>query len=715
MKRIVLFVVSLALSGATLRAQTFTQVRNAGPRANRINVVFLAEGYTAAEQTKFQTDAAMLLDVLLNDESWNRFASYINAFTIYVASNESGADDPLANPPVTRDTYFNTSFGRNGIDRLLTISDTAGTNKLFALLTQYLPDYDIIVLLVNSTKYGGAGGLYLTTSLNVSAREIILHELGHSFARLADEYVDSAAAPFYPPTESPNATQKTTRNESPWRDFISFSTPIPTVSAPDENTVGLFLGAEYRDTGFYRPTYNSKMRALGRPFGPVNLRAYATAVHALNLEATAAKPVLVQSPAGGIVAAGQSRSLQVQASGAGPLTYQWRFDRVYLPTGTADSVVIGAMSATQAGVYSVEVTNAAGTTTSADAVLALSGSLVAPAFGVAPASVAASAGQPVSLSVAGGAASYQWQKNGISLAGATSPTFALAAPEPANAGIYAAVLNGGPATSALAVLGFVASGKIAGTVQINREDIPHPNGNIYDQMLLDGPAATVRASASKVVRTSFVDPTNDIVQVEFSGAGALTITLEGATGPAPAANYVQPDIAYMKGLASIVIVGADETTNLSVFSVGRGTAINQALFRDDVSYDGVADLGSIAIVSTDGKFGGVRTGDATFFNDHGFTGIYAPGVQFLGPVYVGNISASGTATPLLVVGGVSDLRVTGGDLQPTNGHALQVAGFTQLRLTDGTDSHNRVESKQPLHTRFERDGVDVTSQVTVTN
>jgi hypothetical protein len=127
------------------------------------------------------------------------------------------------------------------------------------------------------------------------------------------------------------------------------------------------------------------------------------------------------------------------------------------------------------------------------------------------------------------------------------------------------------------------TGKVLGAAVEVGSDIRHANGNTYDQVLLTGANATVAANPGQVTRVSFVDLSNDIVQVEFSGAGALTVTLDNASGPAPAVNYNQPAVAYMKGHARIAIAGADETTNVSVFSVGRSNAANQGLFRGDVT------------------------------------------------------------------------------------------------------------------------------------
>ncbi len=447
------------IASSTLRAQTFTQVRDTGPRANRINIVFIAEGYTAAESAKFSTDAATKIQTLVGNESWSRFADSINVFTLFVASAESGADDPVNN--IVRDTYFNSTFNTSGIDRLLALPGT-GTTKVRSLLTQYLPDWDVVLVLVNSTKYGGSGGSFTVVSLNVSSDDVMLHELGHSFAKLTDEYVDDAAAPSYPPAEYPNATQKSTRATSPWSAFISPGTAIPTLTAADENTVGLFLGAHYRSTGFYRPTNNSKMRSLGRPFGPVNLRAFGTAVHGLNLNLASTAPVITQQPAGASVAIGQAYTLHVVATGAGPLTYQWRLDGVYLATGTGADWPITTMNSAQAGVYAVEVTNAAGTTLSAQVAVQLPGVNLPPSIDAISPAVSLTAGDSVTLSVtASGIAplTYQWLKDGVAIAGATSATLTLSKVPGSAAGSYTVTITnpGGSVTSAPVILTVVAA------------------------------------------------------------------------------------------------------------------------------------------------------------------------------------------------------------------------------------------------------------------
>jgi hypothetical protein len=240
------------------------------------------------------------------------------------------------------------------------------------------------------------------------------------------------------------------------------------------------------------------------------------------------------------------------------------------------------------------------------------------------------------------------------------------------------------------------SGKITGSAREVGINIVHPNGNVYDQVLLTGPSATVTADPGQVTRVSFVDLNDDIVQVEFSGAGTLALALEAASGPSAPAKYNQPGIVYMKGHARLTITGADESTNVSVFSVGGVTAVNSALFRSDVGYDGVADLASITIVSRNGKFGGVRAGNANFFATSGRTGLDATGVEFTGPVLVHEVNASDGATPSLVLGRSDSVSVAGGSLAQPNNRAVEVSGIPELKFTNGTTSFGKVLPAQSL-------------------
>jgi hypothetical protein len=260
-------------------------------------------------------------------------------------------------------------------------------------------------------------------------------------------------------------------------------------------------------------------------------------------------------------------------------------------------------------------------------------------------------------------------------------------------------------------VGITSTAKVSGSGTVVRSDIVHPNGNVYDQVLLTGSSATITAEGTKVTRISFIDLNDDIVQVEFSGAGTVALSLENPSGPAAPVKYNQPDIAYMKGHASLIVTGADETSNLTVFTVGTATAVNQALFPAGTTYDGVADIGLISIATTNGKFGGIRAANASFFRTTGLTGISAPGVAVQGPTFVGDITADTNATPVLIFGSTTDVRITGGDLEQLNNRAVQVDGITRMNFTAGTKSSGATLPAQANRARLEQNGVDVTTQL----
>jgi arabinan endo-1,5-alpha-L-arabinosidase len=315
----------------------------------------------------------------------------------------------------------------------------------------------------------------------------------------------------------------------------------------------------------------------------------------------------------------------------------------------------------------------------------------------------------------------QWEKNGTALAGASGLTFTIGSTAPGDAGIYRLRAGNfaGATASTPAIVGLASTTKIVGEgEEVLSNQYVARNGNTFDQVLLTAEAVSVRADYSpdptqnQITRTSYIDPDDDIVQVEMSGPGTLSLVLEESSGPAVPVKYVQA-VSYMKGRAGIVITGATENTHLSVFSVGRANAVNSALFPSGMSYDGIADIAFVAITSTDGRFGGLRTANTCYAAAKGLTGVLAPGIAFTGSVFVGEISASGTAEPVLLLGSSIDVRITGGDLFQPNGQPVQVSGLTQLRFTAGQDSHGNDLPAKPNRAVLQQNGQDVTTQLVV--
>ena len=274
----------LSLAAGTTFAQgTLYTLATNGPTSNRINLVFLAEGYTAGQTAQFSANARAVLQQLTTTPPFNEYSNYFNAFAIFVASAEAGSDHPARG--IFRDTYFNSTYDSYGTARLVTIPPNDwdgnyanGYGKVDTLLQALLPDYDQALLVVNDPEYGGSGGTVLVTSTHPSSPEIGVHEFGHSFADLGDEY--STAFPGYPDTEEPNTTQQTNRAQIKWNAWILPSTPVPTPDVASYYAVdGLFEGAHYHPTGWFRPKHNCKMRALDIPFCEICGEAFVLSIY----------------------------------------------------------------------------------------------------------------------------------------------------------------------------------------------------------------------------------------------------------------------------------------------------------------------------------------------------------------------------------------------------------------------------------------------------
>ena len=183
----------------TAQTPEFMVVRESGPRDKRVNIVIVGDGYTASEKPKFLAHLKTVADVVVQDEPLTEYADYFNIYGIFVASRQSGADDPSQG--VQRDTYFDASYS----GRLLTIT----VSKAFNVINAFVPEADMEFVVVNDDTYGGSGGQVAVASF--AAPEIIAHEAQHSFSGLGDEYDYAGVAPW----ESPNTTMQTNRAVHP--------------------------------------------------------------------------------------------------------------------------------------------------------------------------------------------------------------------------------------------------------------------------------------------------------------------------------------------------------------------------------------------------------------------------------------------------------------------------------------------------------------------
>ena len=267
-----------------------------------------------------------------------------------------------------------------------------------------------------------------------------------------------------------------------------------------------------------------------------------------------------------------------------------------------------------------------------------------------------------------------------------------------------------------------------GMAELVGENIHHPNGNIFDQILLTGLSATVQAKEGQITRVSFMDENEDIVQAEFSGSGTLSITLDPTTyKPAALPARYNQDVKYVTGKPSIVINGADETTYCSIFTVGTLNAVNQALFPEGQEYDAKADV-KLVEVNNSTEIGGMLMANAEFSGKSGKVGVDARNVKVKQRVTFGDIDASDDAVPYLLFdenafdndeAGPGPM-VAGGDLVQTNGAAIVVrspgqvnpsfTGLPTLANYKSDDTHlKKVRPDELVKAKFKiEDGEDIT-------
>jgi hypothetical protein len=338
-----LAVVCLARAAAAEPAQTI--VDNGDP-ANRVDIVLLGDGYTAAEMSKYQSDIQQFVQLMFEQEPLKEYQRFFNVHRIDVASAESGSDHPENG--TSRNTAFDSTYNCAGIQRLICANTFKAANVAAASLAP--AQIDLIILIVNDPVYGGSGGAIAIASTNAAAVELVLHESGHTFGLLADEYTDSppTCSNSVEPSEA-NATRETARAAIKWNAWIDPSTPVPT--DPVVGVPGLFLGARYCTSGLYRPTLNSKMRSLGRPYEQVNSEQLVRRVY------NRVSPVDSFAPANTSVQLTTGQSQNFSVTTPAPLTHalsvNWTIDGQ--PAGTSASLTFNA-GTLNVGPHTVEAT-----------------------------------------------------------------------------------------------------------------------------------------------------------------------------------------------------------------------------------------------------------------------------------------------------------------------------------------------------------------------
>ena len=240
-----------------------------------IDVAILAEGYTAQEMDTFYKDAETACESLFEHEPFKSLKKRFNIVAVASPSQDSGVSIPRLGE--WKSTAFGSHFSTFYSDRYLTTPHLKSVHDALAGIP-----YEHIIILANTAEYGG-GGIYnsytLTTAHHPDFRPVVVHEFGHSFGGLADEYFydNDVMTDTYPLDVEPWEQNVSTRVNfsAKWEDMLLPDTPVPTPGKDmDQYPVGVYEGAAYSAKGIYRASYNCRMRTNEYPtFCPVCQRA----------------------------------------------------------------------------------------------------------------------------------------------------------------------------------------------------------------------------------------------------------------------------------------------------------------------------------------------------------------------------------------------------------------------------------------------------------
>lgn len=237
-------------------------IQKSASKEKAVDIAIIAEGYTQKEMAKFIADAQKLTNYLFTIPPFDQHKKQFNIYAIQSPSVESGTDIPGQH--IYKNTLLNASFYTFGQERYLT------TNAMFTIadVAANVP-YDQIYVLVNTPKYGG-GAFYNTLNLvsanNELSNKVFVHEFGHGFVGLGDEYYNTTngSNEYYNLCLEPWEPNITTliNFDSKWKKHIKKNTPIPTPrTARYKNVVGVFEGGGYVPKGIYSPVQDCRMKS----------------------------------------------------------------------------------------------------------------------------------------------------------------------------------------------------------------------------------------------------------------------------------------------------------------------------------------------------------------------------------------------------------------------------------------------------------------------
>ena len=230
-----------------------------------IHIAFVAEGYLEDEMPVFLEDARVAIDALFAHEPFKSMRNRFHIVAVKSPSKESGTSEPSKG--IWKETALHSNFDTFYSNRYLTTLNIKDLHDVLAGTP-----YEHIIVLVNTDQYGGGGILNsynLSMTHHPNYRPVVVHEFGHSFGGLGDEYAyENEPIPMYPHDVEPWEPNLTTLTDfhGKWEDMIEKDTKKPTPATPEnKDKVGLYEGAGYSLNGVYRGMQDCRMRTNGNP------------------------------------------------------------------------------------------------------------------------------------------------------------------------------------------------------------------------------------------------------------------------------------------------------------------------------------------------------------------------------------------------------------------------------------------------------------------
>lgn len=265
------------VSRRTPKYKTF-DIQYNGHYAQKVDIVILSEGYDATEESLFKEDCEKFTDAIFAFSPFKENRKNFNVRAVWTPSKNSGVT--LPGEGVWLETAFSGNFYTFFSERYFTIENYTKVCEAAGNVP-----YDAIYILGNTLKYGG-GGIYNFYAMGSArnkelAGEVHVHELGHSFAGLGDEYAANGFSnEFYSsdrePWEENLTTLKDFSKKKIWNSVLTKGIDIPTkVNEKTQKSVGVFEGGGYSEKGVYRPVVNCMMRSFtgDKTFCPVCTKA----------------------------------------------------------------------------------------------------------------------------------------------------------------------------------------------------------------------------------------------------------------------------------------------------------------------------------------------------------------------------------------------------------------------------------------------------------